>query len=938
MGSFAFASPFLLIALVALPAIWWLLRVTPPKPVREVFPPLKILRLVTHREETPATSPWWLTALRMLLAALVIFALSGPVMNPAQKGLVSSAPLALVIDNDWASAPDWDARVKTAKSLIAEAASADIPVSLTLTAEPLQDQVPTLASTALDRLNAAIPRPLEADRKTAFERLQSAFGDTHAGTLAYISSGVAAPNDNGMSAAIVALKPQALRVYSGNEGQLAAISGASNGSRDMDVTATRLDARGAQTLDVDARDTKGRVLMKGKVSFADGKTVATGKISAPIELRNDFARITIEGAEQAGGTYLLDDGFKRRRVGIISGESRFLSQPLLSPLYYIRRALSPFTDIVEPTETDLAKAIPDILSQKPSMIVLADIGRLPDASYPLILDWIRKGGTLVRFAGPRLAAAPAEDPLVPVELRQGERALGGALSWSEPQPLAPFPANSPFAGLSKPEGVLVQRQVLANPSPTLAEHTWASLADGTPLVTGKKLDAGDIVLFHTSADASWSNLALSGHFVEMLRRIAQLSRARAGSLTENTAETLAPFRLLDAHGALTNETGAAKPLTLKKGSMPVPSFNNPPGLYGTEEGFTALNLLQADDELKPLDLSGSSIAVEKAGLAGAGTTDLQPWLLMAAFLLLVADSIAVLIMGGALTGLTRRRKTVAAGLVVTLAAGFAFATVAFTPLAARADDSRPGDDQIIAALDTTHLGYVLTGEDNVDTISKEGLTGLSDFMRYRTSLEPGAPKGLDIERDELSFYPLIYWPVTATAPMPSKSAISRIDAYMRAGGTVLFDTRDQISNLDGSAASPNTQRLQAILADLDIPPLEPVPHTHVLTKSFYLLQNFPGRYNGSPLWIEASNHQERDTGRPVERGDGVSPIMITGNDFAGAWATDSAGNPLFPTVPSDERQRELAFRSGVNIVMYMLTGNYKSDQVHIPALLERLGQ
>ena len=76
----------------------------------------------------------------------------------------------------------------------------------------------------------------------------------------------------------------------------------------------------------------------------------------------------------------------------------------------------------------------------------------------------------------------------------------------------------------------------------------------------------------------------------------------------------------------------------------------------------------------------------------------------------------------------------------------------------------------------------------------------------------------------------------------------------------------------------------------------------------------------------------------MQRGDGVSPILITGNDFAGAWATDRSGNPLLPTVPPDERQRDMAFRVGVNIVMYMLTGNYKSDQVHIPALLERLGQ
>ncbi len=158
----------------------------------------------------------------------------------------------------------------------------------------------------------------------------------------------------------------------------------------------------------------------------------------------------------------------------------------------------------------------------------------------------------------------------------------------------------------------------------------------------------------------------------------------------------------------------------------------------------------------------------------------------------------------------------------------------------RADDSRPGDAAIFDKLDNTHLAYVVTGENEVDRISERGLTGLTEFLTYRTTLEPGAPVGLDIAKDELSFYSIIYWPISASAPMPSADAINRIDAYMRAGGTVLFDTRDQMSALgSGGGASPNTERLQAILADLDIPPLEPVPTDNVLTKSFYLLTSFP---------------------------------------------------------------------------------------------------
>ncbi|TIX28325.1 MAG: DUF4159 domain-containing protein, partial [Mesorhizobium sp.] len=234
---------------------------------------------------------------------------------------------------------------------------------------------------------------------------------------------------------------------------------------------------------------------------------------------------------------------------------------------------------------------------------------------------------------------------------------------------------------------------------------------------------------------------------------------------------------------------------------------------------------------------------------------------------------------------------------------------------------------------------VITGEPGVDSISRAGLEGLTRFLIEKTALEPGPPAGVDIAKDELSFFPLIYWPIDESAPMPSQAAIARIDAYMQQGGTVLFDTRDQFSNgIGAGSASPATERLRDILANLNVPPLEPVPSDHVLTKSFFILPEFPGRFSGSPLWVEASLDASNTENRPVRTGDGVSPIMITANDFAGAWAVDENGDPMLPTVPPDPMQRVYALRAGVNIMMYMLTGNYKSDQVHVPVLLERLGQ
>ncbi len=931
---FVFTSPYILLGLLALPAIWWLLRLTPPRPKTEVFPPLRILATVLKREETPSKSPWWLTLLRMLLAAAVILALADPVINPRNNTLAGSGPLVLIVDNSWASAPDWERRVRTAEALIGDAERAERPVSIAFTADRDHDAEPGTTAAALEKLAAAKPQPLTPDRVRAAEAVHEALNGTTPGTLAYITDGVATPEDRAALSNLASMQASEFRVIEGDGQAVAAITGAENGAETMTVSLSRLNTGSAANYIINAQDSQGRILASDGATFAPGAAGTTATLSAPFELRNDFARLSIDRLATAGSTHLLDDGFRRRRVALLAGETGNDFQPLLQPLYYISRALQPYVDLVPQRQADLAVAIPELLQSNPSVIVMADIGRLPQETYAPLERWLSRGGTLIRFAGPRLAAAPAEDPLVPVTLRQGERALGGALSWAEPQPLADFPNFGPFAGMQRAEGVHIKRQVLAEPTPDLAERTWASLADGTPLVTTRNVDAGRIVLFHVSAEASWSDLPISGHFVEMLRRIVQLSQVGGSSASANApAAALPPYRVLTATGSLSPEIGTARPLEARPGQNPLASFDNPPGLYGTESGFVALNLLPPGATLRPIDtaLAGTSVATE--GLVGEAAKSLRPALFIAALLMLFADSLIMLFMNGVFSRLPRARSS-AAAILIAVASAFAL----MTPSPVQADDTKPGDEAILNSLDTTHLAYVRTGEDDVDRISQQGLQGLTEFLTWRTTLEPGAPVGLDISKDELSFYPIIYWPISATAPMPSTAAISRIDAYMRAGGTVLFDTRDQFSSLESGSTSANGQRLQEILANVDIPPLEPVPQDHVVTRSFYLLTNFPGRYNGSPLWVESRQDAARSTSGVSSQGDGVSPIIITGNDFAGAWAIDDNGAPVLPTVPPDEVQREHAFRSGVNIMMYMLTGNYKADQVHVPDILQRLGQ
>ncbi|MDW6022275.1 DUF4159 domain-containing protein [Mesorhizobium sp. BAC0120] len=944
----SFGFPAVLFGLIALPAIWWLLRLTPPRPQAEIFPPLKILARVLRTEETPHRSPWWLTLLRLVMAALIIFALAEPIYNPREGVTATGSAVALVIDNGWASAKDWDKRVATAERLIADARAKNEPVLIAFTAEkPNVDVGPFDAQAALDHLRAARPRPVPVDRPAVFARVAGALGAVPGATIAVLSDGLAAKGDEAAFKELLSKNPANLVWATSDRLGMAGLTASENDADAFVLTAIRAPGDPApRQVTAGAFDDKGRRIADAAISFGPGQNTGSGRMAVPFELRNDFASIAIDGENHAGAVRVLDENSKRRRVGLLSQADSDQAQPLLSPLYYIRRALQPFADLTEPGNADLAISIPQLIEQKPAMIVLADIGTIPDSARAKLVDWVHNGGTLVRFAGSRLAAAAYDEELLPVRLRTGERALGGALSWTEPQPVSDFPATGPFGDLTPPSEVTVSRQVLAEPTPDIAERTWANLADGTPLVTGARRGKGTVVLFHITPEATWSNLPISGSFVEMLRRLVQLSRNQgtAAPNAEGQQTALAPHRMIDARGILVPPPPEARPLM--PGATAI-TIENPPGLYGTEEGLLAHNLLPADASFVPIARPEITTPVTNIPYAFDDSVPFKGPLVGLALLLMALDALAVLWMGGQLTRRAKRaqRAAAAVGVVGFLTAGLALS--AFIPdahaqnpaPAAAGNDAKPTDVQAIDAISKTRLAYVLTGNGAVDSISRAGLEGLTKFLIDKTALEPGDPSGVDIATDELSFYPLIYWPIDPSAAMPTEDAIARVDAYMKQGGTVLFDTRDQYASaIDGSQVTPATERLRDILAHLNVPPLEPVPSDHVLTKAFYILPEFPGRFNGSPLWVEASAEASNTENRPVRTGDGVSPIMITANDFAGAWAVDENGNALLPTVPSDPMQRIYAYRAGVNIMMYMLTGNYKSDQVHVPILLERLGQ
>jgi hypothetical protein len=905
-----FVTPAVLAALVLLPAIWWLLRVTPPAPRLVRFPAIRLLRDLVHREETPARTPLWLILMRLLLATLLILALAGPILRPSALP-PGRGPEVIVVDTGWAAANNWAAIKAALLAEIERDQRADmtvvlIPTARGATGNPVSALGPMPASEAKRTAETLEPMAWGPDRAAAAQLLGRFDGRSSA---LWLSDGITSGGTDMLAQAVAGFTDP--RILTPAAIGLPQLLMPPEVGPDLVLKVRRAVNATALPVTLVARGEDGRVLGEATGAFTADDSVASVRFDLPAEVRNTVARIDLAGIHGVGGTVLLDERWRRRPVAIVTPPPSEDANVLLSSSFYIQRALQPFAEV-------RAGDLDTLLKGQPAVLVLTDASILKAGDRRAIAEWVAKGGLLLRFAGPKLAAADpaARDGLLPTELRTGGRSLSGAMSWTEPAALAPFPDNSPFAGLDIAKEVTVSRQILAEPGIDLDRKVWARLADGTPLITADKRDAGTVVLIHTSADPSWSNLSLSGLFPQMLRRMVAYS---AGISRAPEHGVLEPYRVLDGLGRLHAPGGAAAAIVADRFDGTTPEPQHPSGYYGETDSRRALNMTQTVTEIAPL--SGLPLRLNRQEYIAPGEVSLAPWFLGAVMALAAIDTIVALWLGGSLPKLPRlggssiRRTAAGLGLVLALSA-------VSHAVAETAPDARTPENRAAEAAAQVTLGYVVTGDAATDRISKAGLSGLAHQLILRTSIDHAIPAQVDLERDELSVYPLLYWPISASAQPLSDQAREKLNRYLSTGGMILIDTK--------AGAGDGRLNLGKLIQGIDVPSLTPVPPGHVLTKSFYLLDEFPGRVPGGEVWVE----RDQDA-----RNDGVSSVVVGSADWAGAWAVDAtSGQPLFNLSPGGERQREWAYRFGVNLVMYALTGNYKSDLVHAPFIQQRLGQ
>ncbi len=941
LGGIAFLNPWILAGLAALPLLWWLLRAIPPSPKLQVFAGVRLLLGLEDEERQSHKTPWWLLLIRILAIAAALLGLAKPVLNLSERIAPGDGVLLIVLDQGWASAPDWDARRVAANAILDEAEQADRDVLLWRAAEG-GDLAPLSAGAARSILASLEPRPWAPDHGALSAALAEAEIDV--GQVIWLHDGIRYGDaTESLLADLADAAP--LRLIGPEEAARALTPPRLDGPA-LVADVLRADQGPAETLVTAYAEAEGggeRRIAVADAAFEAGDTSATVVFDLPMELQSTVTRIVLADRPSAGGAAFADSAIRRVRAALVNAEASSAPHTLTSPLHYLENALDPWAEVAN---VDFAAALDD----PPSTIVLVDHGAIEDPDRTRITEWVEAGGLLIRFAGPRLAASIGEssfgvssgsvsgdDPLLPVRLRRGGRVLGGALAWSTPRSLGPFDPSGPFRGLVPPDEVDVRTQVLAEPSPDLAGKVWASLDDGTPMVTAKQLGDGYVVLFHVSADAEWSSLPLSGLFVEMLGRLVTLAPGRSAGTpdADGLAGTLwRAERLMGPDGTPEAASALAEPVPGERISEGVAGPELPPGLYlradgnrraaGEAEG-AVINLTDGLSSIEAFPAAPLNAVSETLG--GEAPVRYGPWLIAAAILLAFADVIGTLIVSGRLI------------LPARAAAGIALALVLMPAPEAVAQVDDPVSPEALAATAETTLGFILTGDGGIDRVSERALVGLGEALSRRTAIEPGPPVGVRPGQDELAFYSVLYWPLTSET-VPERGALEALSRYLSGGGMLIIDTQNGSSGFNSATGA----QMREIARALNLPPLAPVDQDHVLTRTFYLLNVFPGRWRGGRVWSEAPPPAHDGSGGAADIpafdrvDDNVSPVIVGSADWASAWAVDERGYPLFPIGRPGDRQREMAIRFGVNAVMYALTGNYKSDQVHAPAVLQRLGQ
>ena len=583
---------------------------------------------------------------------------------------------------------------------------------------------------------------------------------------------------------------------------------------------------------------------------------------------------------------------KKKNIAILSDNEFYKENPLLSPIYYLKKSLNSKHLLT-------ISKIDKVINQNYSTILVPETMKIPNEFESQLKSWLLNGGTLIRFSGEGLVGKksdflPAKDSFGTI------RSIDGQLTINKNLYISKFKKNSVFSGLEIPSDITITKQLVFN---DISDEVMiqAKLNDGTPLVSMRNIGKGKIILFHIGASNIWSDLPISSLFPDMLNRVLLFSKHKGSS----NLEGLSLKKEIDGFGNLIDTKKIVDINTFNEIKSSKPSLIIPPGKYENDQISVLLNL---STNINNLYVKKSSEYTSISDYSFTNEINLSPMILKILLTMFILDILITIMIKNNIN------------IYKYLSRGNNIIFLLLFPLVFLYFQSSTAND--------TYLAYIKIKSKEINDISENGLNNLKNLLSTRTAISPKGVIGLDLKYDDIFSYPFIYWPLTKNLIQIEKKEVVKINNYMNNGGIIFFD----IIGFSRNNLNLKDKKFKAIrdfLSSIEVKNLSILPKDHTLTKSFYLLKKFPGKWDNRILLIENSN---------LDYKDGVSSIILGFNDWAKAWSLDKNNVPLFPVVPGGERQRELSYRFGINIAMYSLTGNYKSDQIHSKSILDRLSK
>ena len=899
INTLAFTNYYALLGLLALPLVFLIVKLFPPTPKKIFFSSFYLIDKIDKISVAKKKIPFWLLVYRLILIILIILFFCEPYLNISEKKSDENVNNYIIVaDIGWSISKEWDKFKKTVNAISIEAEKKNKTVSFyhSNTADNFKPKVFKSSKDINQYLKNLNPVPWQFEKSYLKEIIKN--NDNFKNNkVFFIFSKFDRKNYSKQIEDLDFIdKKVKNKILIDPVESIIFFKNINISKENIKFEIARHALLKPNTkFTIRITNIKNQLVFKKDFMLEKNQSVFYYNEKFPLKVMNQMHKIEIVEQNHAGAKYYFDDYSKKRKIGIFAENYSYKENPLLSPVYYLEKSLKE-DNILTIGSLDY------LIKLNCSVIIVPDKGNIPEKDHLILSNWLNNGGTLIRFSSTKLAKSNANF-LPSSNLFMSVRNVGRTLSLAEMLKINPFKKTSIFHGLPVPKDIVFKKQLIVDNDNSNLQIV-ASLSDKTPLVSLGKRNRGKVFLFHVTANNDWSNLPISSLFAGMLQRIILLSEKNITESITNLSLTKEINSFGDLKNTIRNYT-VKDSAVLKKVA---PSKKFPPGIYENKELTVALNLSN-----KISDKHFKNSFDKRYRILSNFTEqiiDLRPFLIKIILLMFITDMIISMILQNHFKFISffYKKKSIMS---------IFFFLILFV-----------NSDSVYSEnlLNDTYLAYIKTNDEKLNAISYSGLNTIKNLLETRTSVSPKAVIEIDIIKDPIYSIPFLYWPLSKDLIEINIKTETKIKNYLANGGMILFDVIG-FSRENFSLENSKFKKIENFLSSIEANNLTPITKDHTLTKSFYLLKKFPGRWDNKNLLIESSN---------LEVNDGVSSVILGFNDWASAWALDNNNNPIFPVVPGGERQREISYRFGINITMYALTGNYKSDQIHFKSILNRL--